>query len=54
MNKEKIQERIKQLEAERDQLKANLVAYEGALQDNQYWLSQLDSSEDGTEIEQEN
>ena len=38
MNKEKLEARIKQLESERDALKANLVMYEGAIQDNQYWL----------------
>jgi len=45
MNKTKIQDRIKLLETERDQVKASLVAYEGAIQDCQYWLKQLEEPE---------
>lgn len=43
MDKTKIQERIKTLETERDQLRNNLVAYEGAIQDCNYWLEQLET-----------
>lgn len=42
MNKEQLHERIKLLEAEREQVKATMLAYEGALQDCHYWLEQLD------------
>ena len=42
MNKEQIQDRIKKLENEREQLKATLLAYEGAIQDCNYWLQELD------------
>lgn len=41
MNREKLEERIKTLETERDQMRTNLVAYDGAIQDCKYWLSQL-------------
>lgn len=41
MTKEKIQDRIQTLETEREQLKANLLAYEGAIQDCKHWLVQL-------------
>jgi predicted nuclease with TOPRIM domain len=41
MNKEKLEERLKTLETEQAQLKNNLVAYEGAIQDCKYWLEQL-------------
>lgn len=43
MNKDKINERIQTLEKEREQVKATLLAYEGALQDCNYWLSQLET-----------
>lgn len=43
MDKTKIQERIKTLETERDQLRNNLVAYEGAIQDCKYWLEQMET-----------
>lgn len=42
MSKEQIQNRIKTLEAERETLRANLIAYEGAIQDCNYWLQELD------------
>jgi len=37
-----IDDRKRQLERERDELIAKLHAYTGALQDCEYWLSQLD------------
>ena len=46
MTKDKLLERIKQLETEREQVKATLLAYEGALQDCQYWLSTLEQKEE--------
>lgn len=45
MNVEQIQERIKQLEQEREQVRLSLIAYDGALQDCQYWLNQIDDKE---------
>lgn len=45
MDRDKISERIKQLEGERDQVRANLIAYEGALQDCNYWLEQCSQKE---------
>lgn len=42
MNKEKLLERIKLLETEREQVRANLIVYEGAIQDCNYWLKELD------------
>ena len=45
MNKEKIQDRIKTLETEREQLRQTLVAYEGALQDCQHWLKEIEADE---------
>ena len=45
MTKEQIQDRIKQLETEREQLKTTLIAYEGALQDCKFWLEQMDKKE---------
>lgn len=41
MTKDKLEERIKQLETEREQVKATLLAYEGALQDCKYWLEEV-------------
>lgn len=42
MTKEEIQDRIKTLETEREQLRATLLAYDGALQESKHWLEQLD------------
>lgn len=42
LDKTKIEERINTLETEREQLRQTLVAYEGALQDCKYWLSQIE------------
>lgn len=42
MTKEKLEERIKLLETERDATKASLMAYEGAIQDCKHWLTQLE------------
>ena len=42
MTKEQVLERIKTLETEREQLKATLLAYDGALQESRHWLEQLD------------
>jgi site-specific recombinase XerD len=45
MTKEQIQERIKTLETEREQVRSTLLAYEGALQDCKYWLEQLEKKD---------
>lgn len=42
MNKEKIQDHIKTLETEREQLRLNLAAYDGAIQNCQHWLKELE------------
>jgi len=38
-------ERLAKLKAEREQLVANLNAYNGAIQDCEYWLSVLEGGE---------
>lgn len=43
MNKEQIQERLTKLQTERAQTQATLLAYEGAIQDCNYWLTQIDA-----------
>jgi bifunctional pyridoxal-dependent enzyme with beta-cystathionase and maltose regulon repressor activities len=49
MNKEKILERIKTLEIDKENAKASFIACEGALQDCQHWLKELDKNvEDNT------
>lgn len=45
MTKEQVQERLDTLTKERDQLKTTLLAYEGAIQDCNYWLQQLSPPE---------
>jgi len=45
ITREMVEQRLAQLKAERDQLVANLNAYNGAIQDCEYWLSLL--KEDG-------
>jgi prefoldin subunit 5 len=42
MNKEQLEQRIQQLSQEAEQLKANLAATIGAIQDCHHWLQQLD------------
>jgi len=45
-----LRERLAKLQAERDQLQANLNAYEGAIQECQYWLKQLqEATESGAD-----
>lgn len=41
MTEQDIQERIKDLEAQRSQMEANLNAIVGAIQDCHFWLEQL-------------
>lgn len=44
MNKEQIEARIKLYEDEREKIKTTLIAYEGAIQDCNHWLTELDKS----------
>lgn len=44
MNKEQIQNRLDLLEKEREQLKATVLAYEGAIQESKHWLEELDKT----------
>jgi hypothetical protein len=46
MNKEKLEERIKTLTEECTKTQALLAMYEGALQDCQFWLQQLEDKTD--------
>jgi len=46
MDKTQVQDRIKQLETEREQVKATLLAYEGAIQDCNYWLSKMEETKE--------
>lgn len=46
MTKEQILARKEQLIKERDAVKANLLAYEGAILDCEYWLTQLETTEE--------
>lgn len=52
MTKEQVQARLEQLQTEREQVKASLAAYEGAIQDCNYWLQQLTPSEVTTQQEE--
>ena len=49
MTREIIEARLAQLIAERDNLIANINLCLGAIQDCQYWLSQLDAPAQGDE-----
>ena len=52
MTKESIEGRISQLQGQKQSLIADLNAVDGAIQDCQYWLKQLEAGNDA--IEQEN
>jgi len=45
ITREMVLERLAKLKAEREQLIANLNAYNGAIQDCEYWLSVLEDGE---------
>ena len=45
MTKDLLQQRLEKLEADRNQLLANLNAYDGAIQEAKYWLTQLEKQE---------
>lgn len=42
INKKQIEDRINLIEKERENLRATLVAYEGALQESRFWLKSFD------------
>ncbi len=45
MNIEKVQERLKLLEQEREQVKVTLAAYDGAIQECVHWLKSIEPKE---------
>jgi len=47
MNKDTITERMKLLLAQKDMANTNVALFEGAIQDCQYWLNQLEGANDG-------
>ena len=50
MTLEALRERLVKLQAEYEQTKANMHAYEGAIQECQYWLNQLqEATESGAD-----
>lgn len=51
MSPEAINERIKDLEAQAEHMKAALHACLGAIQDCKFWLTQLESKDASSQIE---
>lgn len=47
IKREQIEERLKLLEQNREQLQANINATEGAIQDCRYWLEKLEEADNG-------
>jgi hypothetical protein len=45
MDREKLEKRKADLLASLEQLKANMIATDGAIQECNYWLAQLDTEE---------
>lgn len=45
MTREKLLERIAQLKSEQSNLRANIDAFTGAIQDCEYWLRELEAAE---------
>lgn len=45
ITREQIEERLKALEEAAEQLRANLNATDGAMQDCRYWLQKLDEAD---------
>lgn len=41
ITKEDLEARLVELEKERDQLRTNIIAFEGAIQDTQFWLKKF-------------
>lgn len=52
MTRTQLEDRIKLLEQERENLKMTFPAYDGAIQDCKYWLAELDKAETKTETKQ--
>ena len=52
MNKQQLIDRINQLSQEAEQIKGNLAATIGAIQDCQYWLQELEKPADTTEVKE--
>lgn len=53
ITREQIEARLQQLQADREKLIGNLSAYNGAIEDCQYWLGQLDAPEATDETPQD-
>jgi len=51
ITREMVLERLAKLKEERDQLIANLNAYNGAIEDCEYWLSVLDKKVKADDVE---
>ncbi len=45
MNRQQVEERLESLQEQRSELMRNLAAYNGAIQDCEYWLTVLDKEE---------
>lgn len=54
MTKEQILERIKQLELQKQQATSQVILFEGALQDNRFWLDSLESKSEDKDPEVNN
>lgn len=52
MTREKLDERLKNLIQERDNVKSAMAAYEGAIQDCQYWIAELDKQSEEDKVEE--
>jgi hypothetical protein len=45
MDKEKLQKRLELLKKQREQLLANISAYNGAIEECKYWLKEIELSD---------
>ena len=52
MTEKQITDRIAELSAQAKQMEVNLVAIQGAIQDCQFWLTQLESKNAAEEVHQ--
>ena len=50
MTKQQVKDRITELTNQAKQMEVNLVAIQGAIQDCQFWLTQLESKDAAEEI----
>jgi hypothetical protein len=53
ITKETVQKRLQALIQKRDELTANVNAYNGAIEDCQYWLGEIQKAEDTNKPEPE-